>query len=364
MQTEDKSVLSLRKKIVITLVAFVISQIILYLTVIVWGAYNDVSMEKWCRLDCGWYRSIVTNGYDLEAIKHQRHDAANWAFFPLFPFFSSAVSYLLIMSPQEALVVVSKFFHFLSIFTLVSVVDYRYGQDADPYLAAALVAVNPYLIFANSGYSETMYFFLMTTSFLYLYKGENLKAAISTSLLTATRLVGIVTSAVVIFNTWVANKNEAFVIKLYVSLLSVLGLAIFMCVLFESNGDPLAFVHIQRAWDRTFYNPLKYIIETRSYVGTNLISMCSMLFLAFVGYRLLKSKLKFEFFSLILASLLPLLSSLNSMPRYIFWQYPMLLGIYLIAKDNPPFKAAYFTIAIIFAVLGIASWLNSSTSII
>lgn len=40
-----------------------------------------------CRWDCGWYRSVIADGYntaDFSAVSGQ----ANWAFFPLFPLIS------------------------------------------------------------------------------------------------------------------------------------------------------------------------------------------------------------------------------------------------------------------------------------
>lgn len=45
-----------------------------------------------CSWDCDWYLGIVKVGYQLQPEGHDAGDAANWAFFPLFPLLTRALA--------------------------------------------------------------------------------------------------------------------------------------------------------------------------------------------------------------------------------------------------------------------------------
>jgi hypothetical protein len=109
--------------------------------------------------------------------------------------------------------------------------------------------------------------------------------------------------------TWEQRKE-----MLLGGLLIPLGMGLFMLHLYRLTGDALAFLHVQKAWGRIFGNPLT-VIAGGIHKGTIHLDWALMSLGAVLAALL---------FSL-LSVLIPLSSGLQSMPRYIWWQAPLLL---------------------------------------
>ncbi len=120
------------------------------------------SYQDLCRWDCGWYSSIIDRGYDI-FIPNQ-NEYKNFAFFPLLPIFASLLKKLIQVSNQLALVISSKIFFFFSIFAFIKFCK-KYFPEVSFFTSAMVVAFNPYAIYNNSGYTESMFFFLLAHVF-------------------------------------------------------------------------------------------------------------------------------------------------------------------------------------------------------
>ena len=283
-----------------------------------------------CAWDCNWYSGIVQGGYDLEPHAHPKQDAANWAFFPLLPIFSKVLGHLLDSPPTFSVVLASRIFFLLSIFAFMKM-GREYFPNMNAAILGAVVAMNPYSIYGNVGYTEPAFLFFTSLFFFLLKRKYYIFAGLIGALLTMVRLNGI--SA--FFSYLLLVSRDYFINRSFPDervtlgiLLVPLGLVSFMLYLYHITGDALAFLHIQRAWERVPGNPFSIIIE--GFQGNSIqrywaISV-AILTLGSITFFVKRKNPELLIFSLI-SILLPLSTGLWGMMRYIYWQAPVLLFI-------------------------------------
>lgn len=306
---------------------FLLNQLLEFL-VIQLGAHRYLAL---CTFDCAWYAEIVEQGYDHEIRHslgaHPRNDAANWVFFPALPLSARLLHALSGASGAVSLLVVGKVFFLLAIFAFVKLAaDYR--PQLNPVLAAAVVAFNPYAIYGNVGYTEPL-FLLLSCAFFYALRRDALAAGLAGCLLACTRLVGAFAALpylIVMLGRWLRRKEERDRIVLGL-LLIPFGLGCFLLFLHRLTGDALAFSHLQRAWNRTPGNPLANVLDgLHLYPVDKYWAVMCLLALLVPVYFAVKREFELATFSL-LCTLLPLSTGLWAMPRYIWWQAPVLLAL-------------------------------------
>lgn len=284
-----------------------------------------------CHWDCGWYKSVVEAGYDVEPNAHEKGDAANWAFFPALPFAARFVEFLLGTNPGAALVITSKVFFLLSIFAFLKFAK-AYRPGLDPLILASVVAFNPYSIYGNVGYTESLFLLLTCVFFYFLKRGNLIAAGIAGAFLTSTRVVGVVAAGSYLCALWHERPRGAkeYERALLGLLLIPLGLALFMTFLYYRSGDALAFSHIQRAWGRLPGNPFGHLLVG---LGASPLekyfAIMTVLALLVSVYFAWKKNLDLALFSLG-CTLIPLSTTVWSMPRFIWWQAPILLAVALL----------------------------------
>lgn len=311
----------------VALAFFIANQCLEALVVHLFGLrYGDL-----CAWDCTWYKGITQGGYDIEPNAHDKGDAANWAFFPALPLAARLTGVVLGAGPAGALVLTSKLFFLLSIFAFLKFAQ-AYRPGLDPLVAASVAAFNPYSIYGNVGYTEPLFLLLSCVFLYFLKRGNALGAGVAGAFLTSTRVVGVVAIASYLYALWRerprgAGQTERAVLGL---LLIPLGLALFMVFLHERSGDALAFSHIQRAWGRLPGNPFVHLMGG---LGGNPLehyfaAMTALALLVPVYFAWTKN-LELALFSLG-CTLLPLSTALWAMPRYIWWQAPVLLAVALL----------------------------------
>lgn len=309
-----------------------------------------------CGWDCIWYTGIVTHGYDLSPhvfANFPKGDVANWAFFPLLPMTAFVIkSSIGIVSSAYAVVITSKIFFALSIFAFIKF-GLAYYPRLNPWVLGSIASFNPYVIYANAGYTESA-FLLFTCLFFYFFKNKQfLIAGIMGGILSAVRLAGIF-ALFAIIPSWIelfqkANAKSKIALLL-MALLMPLGLSIFMVYLFWLCGDALAFIHIQKAWGRTIQWP--WIVLYEGLTGSPLFiywALISVLSLAIAVYFLFHRTVELGLF-LAMSTLIPLSTGLLSMPRYIFWQAPFLLFLAITVSK----KSYLWKIAIALSILGMS----------
>jgi hypothetical protein len=323
---------------------------------------QEASLSGACIWDCRWYASIVTEGYHMEPSRNDKSDAANWAFFPAFPLVASGVRLLLHVSPESALVITSKAFLLLSLFAFIRIIE----QEVEPnsaLLAGFVLAFNPYIIYAHVGYSEPMYFFLSTIAFIALNRKNWLTSGIFGGILSATRFVGagFALSYLTMFPKILLKQDRSWPRYLLGLLFCPLGLALFVTYLYYLVGDALAFSHIQVAWNRTITNPISYLEMglraggwERYFAITAVFSLMMSAWLAFCR------RFQYAIF-LAIVTLLPLSTGLEALPRAIWWQMPLLLGIVELLSRNKLVCTVYLITSIGWAIFVTVSWFKGAS---
>jgi hypothetical protein len=325
------------------------------------------SLAILCQWDCGWYTSIVADGYHRNPVAHPKGDAANWAFFPAFPLFAKAVALTTGVSAQFALILSSKVFLIFSLWAFLALVEKELGSDAK-LLAGLVVAFNPYIIYAHAGYTETLYFFLTTLSFLFLHGRRFILAGMAGALLSATRLVGIVFLFPYLLNSskFLRENNLRSYVPAFLlgALLVPLGLGLYMAYLHLHVGDALAFKHIQVAWGRSVENPFSILIAGFSASGwERFFALSALASLAMSIWLVIQRRLDYALF-LVIVTLIPLSTGLWSMPRYIFWQMPFLFGMVNILMKNSLLGGMYLVVSGGVGAVVVVSWTLGRTFVI
>lgn len=246
--------------------AYAISRLIIFVTMIVasavathWSPENDQDTNvrlltegsidhlksRILANDASWYLSISTSGYEERQFDASR--AANWAFFPLFPWLWKS---LLSLGADAAW---SGFLLSNVLFLLGLIQLHRWVQtirDTDVADRAVLViALFPTAYFFSLPWSESLFLFLASSTLISLQQKQLSRASIWNALLSACRPTGLFYSALLWWENREGHRLPPFRIWLF-AVLGTLGLLVFMSVLHLRTGNALAFVDIQAAWGR------------------------------------------------------------------------------------------------------------------
>lgn len=328
---------------ILILALFVISRIVMYgvfgFTKADFGA--DTFMRSLCQWDCGWYLHTARKGYDLVPGSNARGDAANWAFFPLYPMLVSAVWRIFSISPLLAGLLVSNAAALLSGFVAA-----RLLKNFRSLLTFCVILYfGPFSFYFASVYTEALFLLLTLICLYFLSRQQYLAAGVAAAFLSGTRAVGVFMVLVIVGTAlcdhlskgrsfWsfprAALANPQLVLAVFVA---PLGLFAYMAYLHFHMGDALAFSHIQRGWDRVLGNPLTLLVKglgitsLRRLLNGGMAQWCalwSLLGLIGAGYLMRLRRFPEAVFVLI-CLLIPLSTGLDSMPRYVIGLAPLLL---------------------------------------
>ena len=342
---------------------FIISELfinlILYLHILFGKKSHYIS--SLCVWDCLWYKSIVDTGYLSSFTSISASQQVNWAFFPLLPFLSKCLVVIFQIESTTSLIIISKFFLFLSIFVFIYFISLHYSEiNISPWIPGILVALNPYSIYGHSGYSESVYFFFLTLSLIFLKRRSFILAGMSAAFLTSSRLFGIFIIYIFIEQIILYYKQEKHNRPMFTSILIgislvPIGLFIFMLHLYLKTGDPFSFLKAQAAWGHHFKGPFRVIYEGWQrggfYSSFSLIATFSF----FSLYTLIHKKKWGYFLYLSSVLILPLSSTLLSFPRFLFWQ-PIFLLVLVFSMQKKIVRNISLPILIIINMYIIHSW--------
>ena len=177
-------------------------------------------------------------------------DAANWAFFPLFPVLLALFNKVLLLPYKVAGLIITNLCMFFAI-----KLSLNYLKETRPKVAEHfwvwLCATGPYAFYFTNGYSEALFWFLGCGALLLWHRKQYLQAGAVTALLCATRLFGLFWLVAYLAELWrdrnkIKLKERIADPSLILGLcLSPLGLILFIYYLHFHMGDGLAFSHIQ-----------------------------------------------------------------------------------------------------------------------
>jgi hypothetical protein len=143
-------------------------------------------------------------------------------------------------------------------------------------------------------------------------------------------------------------------------LLVPLGLFFYMLFLHLHVGDALAFKNIQVAWERIPGNPITVISNALFHGGTYEV-YCSVLAVVglITGFYLYKNKFYPECLIIFIGILIPLSTSVDSIPRYAFTLFPFFVVLGILTKNRPSFRALILITFSDLSSFAIASWVAS-----
>ncbi len=207
-------------------------------------------LDGWFRWDSGWYKRIAEKGYYIEG--HQ----SNVAFFPLFPYLSRYLGYL-VGSHFLAGFLISNFSTLFGIFFMyliaLSMMDEKRAKRS-----IILILIFPASFFLSAYYTEGLFLMTITGSTYFFFKKKYFLSGIFGMMAMLTRSTGIILFIVFsLYLFWeIIKKREKFDLKMLFLFLIPAGLLIFMYMLTVQVGDPFAFSRFQSGWGRHFVFPL------------------------------------------------------------------------------------------------------------
>lgn len=278
-----------------------------------------------CVWDCPWYAGLAVDGYDLQPMRPDLPGQANWAFFPLFPLLARLLHRATGLDATVTTLLAGKALFLFAIFAFVLFVQ-RFTPHVPAITAGVVVALNPFALYGNTGYTEPL--FLLLTSLFFVAIADRAWVAVSVIgvMLTATRFVGLAGVAAYSVQRLMLRRGRP-AMPWWPVLVMPVGLVAFAAYLWLRTGDALAFVHVQAAWGRSAQNPLALLWfgltshPVRAYWAIAAI-VGILIGLAYVRRR----EFAFGVFTLT-ATLAPLMTGLWAMPRFVAWQAPVMLFV-------------------------------------
>ncbi len=310
------------------------------------------SIYSFANFDGVHYLTIVKRGYVGTALIQ--------AFFPLYPVLILVFSFNII-SPILVGQLLSLCFLGLFLFILhkLAITD---GYTIDFKLVCVAVLLFPTSLYFAAVYAESLFLFLVVSSFLFARKKRWLLAVIFAGLASATKVVGIALVPALFIELLLQEKiisKAQFTIaglkkvlikmyekkeKLLLLVLSSSGLIIYMGYLHFTFSDPLYFFHVQSEFGagrqesivvlpQVIYRQIRILLTYRpfdwkyfSYFQDLLLFVATTTVLVMSRNKVRASYLVFS----LLAVLIPTLTgSFSSIPRYVLACFPVFIYLSL-----------------------------------
>ena len=207
------------------------------------GKWNRGS--RLCRWDTGFYISIIEQGY-----RYIPGEQRNLAFFPLYPLMAKLLMSFGFSIPI-ALLSISWVSIILSVYLLYGIFLDRFGEKAAQY-GIFLIVLYPYAIFWWAAYTESLKLLFYIAVICFLHKRKYYIAAILSGLNTALHPTGVAVSVTVFFSYIHDIKPRSLQELAHLGILSIIsffGLIAFVTFTYLQFNDPLAFIHVHKAWE-------------------------------------------------------------------------------------------------------------------
>lgn len=202
----------------------------------------------WYNWDTGNFVQIANSGYDSTPLDP--------AFFPLYPILIRFTDFVLPGSAFSAAFVVSSITCFGALMVVHRLTAFEFGRDTAGRTVYYFIAF-PTAFFLSAAYNTSL-FILLTIGALYcMRRGSWWTAGFVAGLASATRSSGIWLALPFIYEY--LRQRDFQIRRICPNILAVglvfTGISAFAGYCWYLLGDPLAFVHAQSHWGRTFHWP-------------------------------------------------------------------------------------------------------------
>lgn len=316
--------------------------------------HHHVVFDSLLHWDAGWFLRIAGQGYDI-------HSAP---FFPMFPWLIRLVTYVTgdaaaagFLLANTALLVACCFLYLLA------------KEDFGEKIAASAVFIMlffPTAIFFTSIYSESLLLAFALAAFYFARRGRWFWAILLACGATLTRNIGVMLFFAFLYMQYQANHYRLNLKKAAPLLLIPASLSVFMLVLWQQTGDPLAFAHSLNSeyWGYRHFaypgagqllNLQIFFYESNFY--SLFESGMALLFLLLIisSFKYLKDKPQFIF--LTLGFLVPFSSVVDNlplgMPRYILVLFPGYIALARILEKHALTPVYSIISVLVFSVISI-----------
>jgi len=310
------------------------------------GFRGNRFLDGWTRFDSGWYVRIARFGY--KNIPTGNGQDTN--FFPFYPVVIRGLGKVF-GNVFLAGIVVSNLCFLLSLLGLYRLVRDRYGPDM-ARRSVYLLAFNPFSFFFSAAYSEALFLCFVIFSFFFAERKRYFLAGLCAAFAGATRNIGIFTFVGIGLVALKQMKEEGGGVspKAMWLLLGLVGPLSYVGFLAVKFGDPLLFLHAQKAWGA--FNPegiLDYVFNTfrhgpvRTW-GYSVLFLFHFLLGVSAVCVVLKERrflgLPYVVFSLLL--ILPAFLRFTSMGRYLIVVFPLFVALGKLGEKKWVYRSFLF----------------------
>lgn len=330
--------------------------------------------EAMCQFDCGWYERIALAGYGADPDWPGHGGEVHFVFFPLYPALLALAGEMLPIRLAGILLSAGCLGGFIGL-GLAHLRATR--RRVAPLTWIVIVTFFPTGLFFTAVYTEALFALLATACLAATAARRPWLAAACAALASATRPTGILLSAIVAVNAVVRCRRArsltpAPIIAAFGPVaLAPLGLILFSAVQWWAVGDPLAFSHQQRFWDRHWIGPLSSIAHGFAAVDLGNLparpshsaeALFALLGLGVAAIQAIRGRFA-EAWLLAACILLPAATGLDSMPRYVGTNPAFLLALHdLLAGTRRGAILACGMCALAFAACA-EGWMSGATSL-
>jgi hypothetical protein len=200
------------------------------------------------RQDAAWYLGIAEHGY--------RPDDGSAAFFPLYPLVVRVVSGLIGGHPLAAGLLVSNVAFALALVQLGRLTAEELGEET-ARRSVVYLAVFPTAFFFLAPYSESLYLLLSVMCFRAARGGRWWRAGALGALAALTRAIGIVLVPALLAEWYRQRRERGLAARTALGPVLVLaGPVVYGLAWAAREGDALAPIHAQAAWQRDLTSPI------------------------------------------------------------------------------------------------------------
>lgn len=213
------------------------------------GIYKDIHDSLFVS-DSVWYYSIAVNGY--AHVPFSTSVAENWAFFPLYPFVTRWISWIL---PGKHVFAVGVILSVASFFMFLTVLyNWVKGKTSNEIantvlITGSFVPLMPFFLTYRAG---ALFMLISTVSLIYMDKKRWATAAIIGALASLTRPVGLLLCVPFVVCV-LLDENSSWnkkILRLAYTPLFLSGYIGSALIDLYLSGNPLAFLQIQVDWGR------------------------------------------------------------------------------------------------------------------
>jgi len=287
-------------------------------------------LDLWGQWDTGWYLSIAEHGYSkFTSSAPGGVGQANYAFFPLYPLLSRALGAALHLPVFVAGLIFANACLIWASTILYEIVEHEYGAVAAGR-ALGFFFVFPSNFLCSAFLSESLYLLLVLLCFDSALKERWLRLALFGFLVGLTRPPAVCLALPLLYEYL---KRRDFKLRAVgwqvVCIASVaIGPLLFMLFVRHLTGDFGAFFRTQAAWGRRSGNP--FAILVRGLLGSDknqrFSAFCAIALGAVIAASARKVRPSYVLFAGC-SLLLPLSSSVGSMPRFSAAIFPVWIAL-------------------------------------